>query len=93
MWMIILEGVWTEGRSTLDFYKEVWMLPCSGDRQNFNLDQEVMASRWGQTGNEGRATAPRLLSLHVTTCPNRMEICNKPIFKQFDRIEVGLVFQ
>lgn len=81
MWLFGLEGEWTEGRSTLDGYKEVWLLPSSGDRQSFNLDQEVMALRWGQTGTEGRATAPRLLPFDVATCPNRTEICNKAIFK------------
>jgi hypothetical protein len=40
MWM---EGRWAEGRSTLGDYMEVWLLPCSADRQNFNLDQEVGA--------------------------------------------------
>jgi hypothetical protein len=51
MWLVSLEGGWTEGRSTLDGYKEVWLLPCSRDRQNFNLDQEVMAGIKG--GGDG----------------------------------------
>jgi hypothetical protein len=40
-------GRWVDRQAKhSECYVGVWLLPCSGDRQDFNLDEEAVALRW-----------------------------------------------